>query len=127
MPRRILVVDDEPDNNKVLEAEENGFEVDCYADPLCALEKFKPNIYDLLLLDIKMSKMDGFQLSKEMKKIDNKVKTCFLTACEIYYEQFRRGEEFAAWSKDLFLRKPIQNDELILQVKRIIDYGQNSI
>jgi CheY-like chemotaxis protein len=114
------VVDDEPDNNLVLEAilEENGFEVDCYADPLSALEKFKPNMYDLLLLDIKMSKMDGFQLSKEMKKIDNKVKTCFLTACEIYSEQFRKGEEFAALSNDLFLLKPIQNDEIIQQVKR---------
>jgi CheY-like chemotaxis protein len=88
---------------------------------LSALEKFKPNMYDLLLLDIKMSKMDGFQLSKEMKRIDNKVKTCFLTACEIYSEQFRKGEEFAALSNDLFLRKPIQNDEIIQQVKRIMD------
>jgi YesN/AraC family two-component response regulator len=78
-------------------------------------------MYDLLLLDIKMSQMDGFQLSKEMKKIANKVKTCFLTATEIYYEQFRKGEEPTTLSKDLFLQKPVQNDELIQQVKRIIE------
>ena len=78
-----------------------------------AIENFKAGTYDLLLLDIKMPEMDGFQLYQEMKKIDNKVKVCFQTAGEIY-------DQFAELDKDLFFRKPINNEELINKINRII-------
>ena len=78
-----------------------------------ALENFKADSYDLILLDIKMPGIDGFQLYQEMKKIDSRVKVCFLTASELYYERFRKEEEFAKIDKDLFMRKPIENEELI--------------
>ena len=55
-----------------------------------------------------------------MKKIDSKVKVCFLTASEMYYEQFRKGEEFSTIDKDLILRKPIENEDLIKKVNTII-------
>jgi DNA-binding response OmpR family regulator len=86
---------------------------DYFEDPVSALEKFKPDLYDLLLLDVKIPELNGFELYKEMKKIDNKTKVCFLTASELYYEEFREGGDFSALSKDLFLRKPIYNEELI--------------
>ena len=119
---RILIVDDEPDVCEVLKKvlEQNGFTADSFSDPLLALENFRPRSYDLLLLDIKMPDMDGFRLYQEMKKMDGSVKVCFLTASEMYYERFRKEEDFAALDKDLFLRKPIQNEELIKEINRIM-------
>jgi DNA-binding response OmpR family regulator len=113
--KKILIIDDEPDVCIVLESvlDENGFQADSYTEPLLVLENFKAGTYDLLLLDIKMPDMDGFQLYQEMKKIDNKVKVCFLTAGEIY-------GQFAELDKDLFFRKPINNEELINEINRII-------
>jgi two-component system, OmpR family, response regulator ChvI len=80
--RRILVVDDEPDNTSVFKIglEDGEFEVNTFNDPLLALSAFKPHSYDLLILDIKIPTMNGFELYEEMKKIDDKVKVCFLTA-----------------------------------------------
>jgi two-component system CheB/CheR fusion protein len=70
IPRKILIVDDDPDItsafNMILEM--NGFEVDAYTDPLLALSNFKPNSYGLALLDIRMPKMNGFELYKKIKK-----------------------------------------------------------
>ncbi len=119
---RILIVDDEPDVCEVLKKvlEKHGFTADSFSDPLLALENFRPRSYDLLLLDIKMPDIDGFRLYQEMKKMDGRVKVCFLTASEMYYERFRKEEDFAALDKDLFLRKPIQNEELIKEINRIM-------
>jgi CheY-like chemotaxis protein len=117
-----LIVDDEPDVNTVLKKvlEQGGFNVDSYDDPILALENFNAGSYDLLLLDIKMPEMDGFQLYQKMKKIDRKVKVCFLTASEMYYERFRNEEEFNEIDKDLFLQKPIENEDLIKKINTII-------
>ncbi len=62
--------------------------------------------------------MDGFQLYDEIKKKDQKAKICFLTASELYYEQFRKDDN--AIDKNLFLRKPIENEELLKEVNRRI-------
>jgi len=120
--KRVLIIDDEPDVNTVLKMvlHQNGFNADSYDDPILALENFKAGSYDLLLLDIKMPKMDGFHLYKEMKRIDSKVKVCFLTASEMYDERFREEEECCAIDKDLFVRKPIENEELIKKLTTII-------
>jgi CheY-like chemotaxis protein len=120
--KRILIVDDEPDVCEILKKvfEQSGFTADSYDDPILALENFKAGSYDLLLLDIKMPEMDGFRLYQEMRKIDSRVKVCFLTASEMYYERFRKEEEFAQMDKELFLRKPIQNEELIKEINRIM-------
>src|SRR5919108_4490469 len=74
--RRILVVDDEPDIASIfkISLEYNGFEVDAYNDPILALSNFKAGLYALLLLDVRMPGMTGFELYKEIMKIDNKVK-----------------------------------------------------
>ena len=79
--KKILIVDDEPDVNLTLKMalEENSFEVDAFDNALSALENFRKGLYDLLILDIKMPNMNGFQLYREIKKIDDKVKICFLT------------------------------------------------
>src|ERR687895_2982867 len=119
--KKILAIDDEPDLTKLcsLALEYYGFKVDTFNDPQEALSNYRPGYYDLVILDIKMPKMDGFQLYDEIKKEDEKAKICFLTASELYYEEFRK-REYNAIDKNLFLRKPIENEELINQVNRII-------
>ena len=119
--KKIMVVDDEPDLTMLcsLALEYYGFKVDSFNDPQEALSNYQPGYYDLVILDIKMPKMDGFLLYDEIKKKDHKAKVCFLTASELYYEQFRK-REYNAIDKNLFIRKPIENEELINQVNRII-------
>ena len=67
----------------------NGFDVDTYNDPLLALSNFKPDSYGLALLDIRMPKMNGFELYKRIKDIDKNVEVCFITAFEDYCEEFK--------------------------------------
>jgi CheY-like chemotaxis protein len=120
--KRILVVDDEPDNISVFSIglEDEGFTVDTFTDPQLALSAFKAETYDLLILDIKMPNMNGFELYEKVKKIDNKLKVCFLTAFgEGYHEEFRR--RFPASSSDvIFIRKPIRIDDLVKKVNEIV-------
>ncbi len=113
-PKRILVVDDEADLTMLcrLSLEYHGFKVDTFNDPQEALSNYKPRYYDLIILDIKMPKMDGFLLYDEIKKKDHKATVCFLTASQMYYEQFRK-REYDAIDKKLFILKPIDNEELL--------------
>ena len=119
--KRILAVDDEPDLNKLcsLALEYHGFKVDTFNDPQEALSSYKSDYYDLVILDIKMPKMDGFQLYDEIKKEDPQAKICFLTASELYYEEFRK-KEYHALDKNLFIRKPIDNEELVKDVNKLM-------
>ena len=122
---RILLVDDEPDIiftfKKGLEA--NGFVVDAFEDPLLALSNFKPGMYDLLLLDVKMPQINGFELYERITKIDSEVKACFITAHEVYYESLR--EIFPTMDLDCYV-KPIQIDDLVKHInqhmKRSVDF-----
>jgi DNA-binding response OmpR family regulator len=109
-----MVVDDEPDITLTLQAglEDGGFDVDTFTDPELALSSFKPGLYDLVLIDIMMPKMDGFLLYERLKTVDYGVKVCFLTASEMYREEIR-GVDHCTLNKDLFLQKPISNDDLI--------------
>ena len=125
--KKVLIVDDEPDINTILKKvfEQNGFNADSYDNPILALENFKAGSYDIVLLDIKMPEMDDFQLYQKMKSIDSKVKVCFLTASEMYYERFRSEEEFNEIDKDLFLQKPIENEDLIKKINTVISQEHN--
>jgi DNA-binding response OmpR family regulator len=116
--KTVLIVDDEPDVKLALKIalEENGFEVDAFDDPVMALDNFKKGVYDLLILDIKMPKMHGFELYREIRKIDSRVKICFLTAGEMYYEVYDD-----IFNENQFIRKPIENKELINRVNEIIN------
>jgi DNA-binding response OmpR family regulator len=119
---RILAIDDEPDLTMLckMALEHYGFEVNTFNDPKEALSNYKPGYYDLVILDIKMPKMDGFELYHEIKKKDANAKVCFLTASELYYEEFRK-KEYGALDKGLFIRKPIDNDELVSEVQKMIE------
>jgi DNA-binding response OmpR family regulator len=120
---RILIVDDEDDINLLFNMvlEDNGFKVDTFNDPLVALENFRAGSYDLLLLDMLMPNMNGFELYQKIRMIDDKAKICFLTASGINHEEFRkRAASTASIENDIencFFIKPIENEELIKRVK----------
>jgi DNA-binding response OmpR family regulator len=97
----------------------HGFKVDTFNDPIETLSNYKPDYYDLVILDIKMPKMDGFQLYNEIKKKDHKAKICFLTASELYYEEFRK-EEYCVLDRNLFIQKPISNEVLLRKVNKLM-------
>lgn len=114
----ILLVDDEEDIAKLFKKalERAGFIVDTYNDPLQSLSNYRAGMYDLLLLDIKMPKMNGFELYKKIRQIDDKTKVCFMTAFEEYYDEFRKTFPDLK-DKECFLRKPIGMNDLIKSVK----------
>ena len=74
-----MLVDDEPDITMSFEAtlQNAGFIVHTYQDPHIALSKFKPGYYDLVILDIKMPEMNGFELYAEMRRVDNQAEVLF--------------------------------------------------
>jgi DNA-binding response OmpR family regulator len=119
--KKILFVDDEPDLTslfkKVLESA--GFNVNVFNNSYDALRDFKPYFYDLVMLDIVMPKMNGFDLYKELKKLDPDVKVCFLTASEKYREGLREGE-YQTLSKDLFIQKPLSIKDLTKEIHKRI-------
>jgi len=119
---RTLIVDDEPDITSFFQnaLSDKGFEqVDTVNDPLLALKNFKAESYDLLILDIVMPEMDGFELYEEIRKIDNKVKVCFITAYEVNYQALRAVFPAATTTDDIgcFIRKPITLDDLIEHIE----------
>ena len=116
--KRILIVDDEKDITDTFKIglEQQGFEVITYNDPELASSSFKENWFDLLLLlDIKMPNINGFELYRRLKKIDSKPKVCFITAFDVYYDEFKKI--FPSLEVKCFLRKPISISDLIEQVK----------
>jgi DNA-binding response OmpR family regulator len=116
--KRILLVDDEHDITFAFSKglENNGLVVDTFNDPQEALSNFKAGLYDLLLIDVKMPQMNGFELYQEIEKIDDKAKVCFITAFEVYYNSLR--ELFPTTKVDCFIKKPITTDDLVERITR---------
>ena len=123
--KRILVVDDDPDITltfkSALEAENEKsynrmhFEVNTYNDPILALSEFKPNWYDLLLVDFNMPKMDGLNFSDKILEQDINVKVCFVTATEVNIQALR--EQRPSTSIGCFIKKPVTIEKLVSRVK----------
>jgi CheY-like chemotaxis protein len=120
--KRIMLVEDEDDIVllfKMILESDAGLKVDSFTDPFAALNNFRSGLYDLILIDIALPKMNGFELYKKIRKLDNKVKICFLTAGEMYYEEVRK-QVFPELEANCFIRKPITNEDLIQKVKDIL-------
>jgi two-component system, OmpR family, response regulator ChvI len=122
---KILIVDDDTDITLAFKKglENDGFKVDVFNDPVEALSNFEASKYDLLLLDIRMPKMNGFELYKEMDKIDNDIKVCFITAFEVYYEALR--EVFPSLEVECFIRKPIEIGSLVKRIKNELNVSNS--
>ena len=117
---RILLVDDETDIVSLYKKNlsHDGFEVEAYNDPEIALSNFKPDAYDLIILDIRMPKMTGFELCREIRKIDEKVKICFMTAFEINLTEFQKV--LPSIKVDELITKPIHMVDLCSTVQRLL-------
>lgn len=91
--------------------ERNGFDVEVINDPLEALSRFRPNNYDLLLVDVRMPGMSGFELWGKIREQDKKVKVCFISAFEIHQEEMKKylPEE----DEKCIVKKPVSMKELI--------------
>src|SRR5712691_7482341 len=125
---RILLVDDEVDITTVftLALADNGFEVDAFNDPIQALSGLKSGSYDLALIDYKMPNMSGFELYKEIRKIEERVKVCSITAFEVYHEELKKKfqsnlDTSSQYKQEVdvkcFIQKPIDIDELVKRIK----------
>jgi CheY-like chemotaxis protein len=125
LTKKILLVDDEPDVIYTIKniLEDNGFQINSFNDPIIALKSYRSNFYDLVILDIKMPKMDGFELYIKIREKDPKVKICFLTASELFYEKFRktRSEFGRIMEEECFIQKPIKTEDLIRKLASIIN------
>jgi two-component system catabolic regulation response regulator CreB/two-component system response regulator ChvI len=127
--KRILVVDDEEDititfkagiedsNNKT--DANKRIEVYTSNNPVVALSEFKPHLYDLLLVDIKMPHMNGFELCEKILVIDINVKVCFMSAVEINREGLR--EIYPSLGLGCFIRKPVTMDYLVERIVSELD------
>jgi len=99
----------------------NGYQVDAYSEPLKAIAEFKPDKYDLALIDFRMPKMNGLELYSQIIRQDKNIKICFLTACEVNYEEFSRMFPYAG--TQCFLKKPITLSNLVLHLKSELEEG----
>jgi CheY-like chemotaxis protein len=122
--KKIMLVDDEADIlwlfKMILESDAR-LKVNAFADPIVALENFRPGLYDLLLIDIAMPKMNGFELYDKIRELDKKVKISFVTASEMFYEEIRK-EAFPELDDTIrFIRKPIANLDLVKRLMEILE------
>jgi DNA-binding response OmpR family regulator len=90
---RIMIIDDDEDTTNLfnLYLEYNGYNVDAYTNPIDALNNFNQQSHNLIILDIKMPKMDGITLYQKIKEIDNKVIICLTTADKSFIQDLKKG------------------------------------
>jgi DNA-binding response OmpR family regulator len=128
--KKILIIDDEPDitvtfklgiesSNNSHNNDSKNIEVYTYNDPLVALSEFKPDFYDLLLVDIDLPNLNGFELCEKILEIDINVRVCFMTSGEINQEALR--EIYPTLSLGCFLKKPVTIDYLVKRIKAELD------
>ena len=123
---KLLLVDDDTDilltfkngsrrnvQNTIVEGV--NLQVDTFADPKEALTSFKAGVYNLLLLDIRMPNINGFELYEALKKIDDKPKVCFITAYELYYDALKK--DFPELDVGCFIKKPISIEDLAIKIR----------
>jgi CheY-like chemotaxis protein len=127
--KRILIIDDDDDTIVTFKAgiedtnnntdANKRIEVHTSNNPVMALSEFKPNFYDLLLVDINMPHMNGFELCEKILAIDINVKVCFMSSAEINLEALR--EIYPSLSIGCFIRKPVSIDYLVKRIMSELD------
>ena len=128
--KRILVVDDDPDLTLTFKAGLDGyyygdgdkkrFEVYTYNDPLLVMKEFKPHFYDLLLTDIYMPNINGFQLCEKILELDVNIRVCFISALEVNIQALR--EVYPKVSFGCFIKKPVTMERLIKRLSAELDW-----
>ena len=116
------MVDDEPDTNMLYHSilERAGYTVESYENPLLALSNFTPGYYDLAVLDIRLPKMNGFQLCRKLRDLDNRLKICFLTATELLYYRETDSDVIDDLGTHCFVSKPVDNEDFVRKLEVIL-------
>ena len=128
--KRILLVDDDPDVTLTFKAGLDGynygdgdkkrrFEVYSYNNPILVVKEFKPHFYDLLLTDIYMPHMNGYQLYEKILELDVNIRVCFMSALEVNIEALR--EVYPNVSLGCFIEKPVSIKYLIQRLSAELD------
>jgi DNA-binding response OmpR family regulator len=128
--KRILIVDDDQDitftfkkafeeANRSDGTNKISFHVDAYNDPLVAFLEFKPDFYDLMLIDINMPKMNGFDFCLKVLEQDANPRFCFMSSGLINQEALR--EQYPSLSIGCFIKKPVTIEDLVRRVKAELD------
>ena len=114
----ILLIDDDQDVNITLKKflEEKGYNILAFSNPIESLKSFRKNFYNVIILDIKMPQMNGFEFYNKVREIDDKSKICFLTAGEPSTYNY-----FETMNKNIYIKKPIENEELLKAISNIIE------
>jgi CheY-like chemotaxis protein len=126
-----LIVDDEYDITLTFKIglEDNGFIVDSFTDAVLALSNFRAGLYDVVILDVKMPKIDGFELWRQMKLIDDKSNVCFMTAFDtrkgdlnadsMLFNKNKNKDNDNDENHPYIIQKPVTLNELIRQVNAV--------
>ena len=122
--KRIMIVDASEDVNLtfkiVLSESDRRLRVQAFTDPVDVLREFKPDFYHLVIIDILLPNMNGFELYDKLRKLDSKVKICFMTTgSEIFLKEFIK-EALPESDPNCFIRKPIANEDLIKRVQEAL-------
>ena len=123
--KRIMIVDASDDVNLtfkiVLSESDRRLRVQSFTDPVVALREFRPDFYHLVIIDILLPKMHGFELYDKLRSLDSKVKICFMTTgSEIFLKEFIK-EAFPELEPNCFIRKPIANEDLLKRVQEALE------
>ncbi|MFZ0567347.1 MAG: response regulator [Nitrososphaeraceae archaeon] len=121
--KKILLVDDDPDANLSLSIllRDRGFDVDSFTSPSDALKYFRHNYYDLLVLDVRMPNMDGFELYRAIREVDTKAKIWFFAAAELdNYRVAELEDMMEELGEECFISKPIENNEILCRINTIL-------
>src|SRR5918994_7707543 len=123
--KRILIVDDNPaitltfkkafEEVNRISGNKSSFRVNTYNNPLLALSGFKPDLYDLILVDINMPKMNGFDFCVKVLEVDINPRVCFMSSGLINQEALR--EQYSSLSIGCFIQKPVTIENLVKRVK----------
>jgi DNA-binding response OmpR family regulator len=122
----ILLVDDEPDTCMAYQIvlEHAGFVCISYTSSVKALQEFKPCFYDLILLDIKMPVLNGFELYRKIREVDSTIEIIFITALPEHYRNVRDQQSYTRLiNSTTYIQKPVENEELVKKVTEILTTG----
>jgi two-component system catabolic regulation response regulator CreB/two-component system response regulator ChvI len=122
--KKVLLVDDEPDTclSYQMVLQSAGYGCKSYTNSVKAMQEFRPNYYDLVILDIKMPVLNGFELCKKIREVDRTVQVIFLTALPEYYKDIR-DRSYPELRNTIYIEKPIGNEDLIKIVNEILAIG----